>query len=73
MSNSDIYLDMPIETQARRAARQVEITEMLLAKYFSGFVPSPELLEEAENYGIDVSAVIQKVNELMGVDDDENL
>ena len=69
--NPDIYLDQPIVTLANRAAQQVDVTEQLLSKYFNGFVPGPELLAQAVELGIDVDAVIEKVRELTGEEEDD--
>lgn len=67
----DIDLDQPIETSAGRAAKQVDVTERLLAKLTSGFPVDQELLEQAKELGVDVDAVIAKVEELYGEDEDD--
>lgn len=67
----DIDLDQPIETSAGRAAKQVDVTERLLAKLTSGFPVDQELIEQAKELGVDVDAVVAKVKELYEEEEDE--
>lgn len=71
LNDMSIDLDQPIETSAGRAAKQVDVTEMLLQKLTAGFEPSPELLKQAQGLGVDVEAIRAMVNELYGEDEDD--
>lgn len=71
LNELSIDLDKPIETSAGRAAKQVDVTEMLLQKLTAGFEPSPGLLKQAAELGIDIDAIRTMVQELYGDDEDE--
>lgn len=71
LNELSIDLDQPIVTSAGRAAKQVDVTEMLLHKLTSGFEPGPELLKQAQELGVDVLAIRAMVEELYGEPEDD--
>lgn len=72
LNELSIDLDQPIVTSAGRAAKQVDVTEMLLQKLTAGFEPSPALLKQAQGLGVDVEAIRAMVNELYGDEDEQD-
>lgn len=71
LNELSIDLDHPILTSAGRAAKQVDVTEVLLQKLTAGFEPGPDLLKQAADLGIDIGAIRAMVSELYGEDEDD--
>lgn len=54
-----------------RATRAVEVAEALFESYACGMIPPYTLLSEAEELGLSVEAIQEKVEELYGCEDEE--
>lgn len=54
-----------------KATRAVEVAEALFESYSCGMIPPYTLLAEAEDLGLSVEAIQEKVEELYGYDEEE--
>lgn len=54
-----------------KATRAVEVAEALFESYTCGIIPPYTLLADAEELGLSVEAIKEKVEELYGTDEEE--
>lgn len=54
-----------------QATRAVEVAEALFESYACGMTPPYTLLAEAEDLGLSIEAIQEKVEELYGSDEEE--
>lgn len=54
-----------------QATRAVEVAEALFESYACGMTPPYTLLSEAEDLGLSIEAIQEKVEELYGSDEEE--